>query len=149
MKPICLILVLHLGLTGCGAAESPGQSDVSPNQTTVQETIDSASPAEDAAAHILVAYFSATGHTKTLAQYAAETLDADLYEIVPQEPYTAADLDYNDPDSRTSREMDDPDSRPAISGQVEDMAQYDVLLLAYPILAWQAPPDHEHLCGKL
>lgn len=139
MKPICLILVLHLGLTGCGAAESPGQSDVSPNQTTVQETIDSASPAEDAAAHILVAYFSATGHTKTLAQYAAETLDADLYEIVPQEPYTAADLDYNDPDSRTSREMDDPDSRPAISGQVEDMAQYDVLLLAYPIWHGQAP----------
>lgn len=87
----------------------------------------------------LVAYFSATGTTRPLAEYAAEILNAGLYEIVPAEPYTAEDLDYGNSDSRTTREQNDPDARPAISGAVENMEQYDTVLLGYPIWHGQAP----------
>ena len=73
-----------------------------------------------------VAYFSATGTTEKLAEYAADATGADLYEIQPEKPYTAEDLDYGDSDSRSSVEMDDPDARPAISGSVENMEQYDL-----------------------
>lgn len=86
-----------------------------------------------------MAYFSATGNTRPLAEYMANGLGADLYEIVPEEPYTEADLNYNDSGSRTSIEMNDPDSRPAISGSVENMEQYDVVFIGYPIWWGQAP----------
>ena len=86
----------------------------------------------------LVAYFSATGTTRPLAEYAAEILDADLYEIVPAEPYTDADLDYYS-GGRADQEQDDPDARPAITGSVENMEQYDTVLLGYPIWHGQAP----------
>lgn len=88
---------------------------------------------------VLVAYFSATGTTKTLAEYAADIMGADLYEIVPEEPYTSADLDYGDSNSRSSIEMDDPSARPAISGSVEDMLRYDIIFLGYPIWWGEAP----------
>ena len=82
---------------------------------------------------ILVAYFSATNTTKGVAERMAEGLNADLYEIIPQEPYTDADLDYNDKNSRSTIEMNDPDSRPAISGSVENMGQYNIVFIGYPI----------------
>ncbi len=88
---------------------------------------------------ILVAYFSATNNTKGVAQKLAEGLGADLYEIVPEQPYTDEDLDYGDSGSRSSVEMNDPGSRPAISGSVENMAQYDVVLIGYPIWWGEAP----------
>ncbi len=88
---------------------------------------------------VLVAYFSATGTTKKLAEYAADAVGADLYEIVPEEPYTDEDLDYGDSNSRSSIEMDDPDARPAISGSVENMEQYDIVLIGYPIWWGEAP----------
>ena len=87
---------------------------------------------------ILVAYFSATGTTEQVAQQAAEVLDADLYEIVPEEPYTEADLAYYT-GGRADQEQDDPNARPAITGGVEDMSQYDTILLGYPIWHGQAP----------
>lgn len=76
--------------------------------------------------------FSATGTTEKLAEYAADATGADLYEIQPEKPYTAEDLDYGDSDSRSSVEMDDPDARPAISGSVENMEQYDIVIIGYP-----------------
>ena len=82
--------------------------------------------------NILVVYFSATGTTKPLADYAAEFLNADLYEIVPEEPYTEADLAYYT-NGRADQEQSDPTARPAISGSVEDMGQYGIVLLGYPI----------------
>ena len=88
---------------------------------------------------VLVAYFSATGTTKTLAEYAADALGADLYEILPEEPYSSADLDYGNSSSRSSVEMNDPSARPGISGSVEDMAQYDIIFLGYPIWWGEAP----------
>lgn len=89
--------------------------------------------------HVLVAYFSATNTTEKIAGYIADGLNADLYEIVPEVPYTSADLNYNNSSSRTTIEMNDPDSRPAISGSVSDMRQYDVVFIGYPIWWGEAP----------
>ena len=91
-----------------------------------------AQPAETGS-HILVVYFSATGTTKGVAEKLAEGLSADLYEIVPEEPYTDADLNYNDRKSRTSVETDDPSCRPAIAGELPDLTGYDTILIGYPI----------------
>ncbi|MBD5477156.1 MAG: hypothetical protein HDR17_14425, partial [Lachnospiraceae bacterium] len=86
----------------------------------------------------LVAYFSATGATRLLAEYASDILSADLYEIVPEVPYTDADLAYYT-NGRADREQSDDTARPAISGGIENMADYDVIFLGYPIWHGQAP----------
>ncbi len=86
----------------------------------------------------LVAYFSCTGTTKPLAEYAAETLQADLYEIVAEDPYTEEDLAYYT-GGRADKEQDDPDSRPAISGSVENMDSYDIVVIGFPLWHGQAP----------
>ncbi len=88
---------------------------------------------------ILVAYFSATNTTEGVAEIIADVLGADLYEIVPEDPYTDADLNYNDDNSRTTIEMNDPTSRPAIAGSVENMEQYDIVFIGYPIWWGDAP----------
>lgn len=86
----------------------------------------------------LVAYFSCTGTTRQLAEYAADLLDADLYEIIPQDPYTEEDLAYYT-DGRADREQKDPSVRPAIFGGVDNMAKYETVLIGYPIWHSQAP----------
>ena len=88
---------------------------------------------------ILVVYFSCTSNTQRVAKHIADILDADIYEIVPEEPYTSEDLDTNDPTSRTSLEQNDEAVRPAISGTVENMEEYDVIFLGYPVW-WGAAP---------
>lgn len=93
----------------------------------------SAAEAIEPTSHILVVYFSATGTTKGVAEKLAEGLSADLYEIVPEEPYTDADLNYNNSKSRTSIETDDPSCRPAIAGELPDLSAYDTVLIGYPI----------------
>ena len=89
--------------------------------------------AEEVGSHILIVYFSATGTTRGVAEKLQEALNADLYEIIPEEPYTAADLNYNDRKSRTSIETDDPSCRPAIAGELPDLTAYDTILIGYPI----------------
>lgn len=106
------------------------EAEAEPSETPEVETEDS---------RILVAYFSATGNTESAAEKLAEGLGADLYEIVPEIPYTSDDLNYSDSNSRSSIEMNDPDARPAISGSVENMEEYDVVLLGYPIWWGEAP----------
>lgn len=96
-------------------------------------------PAPTDKTKVLVAYFSATNTTKPLAEYVADSLGADIYEIVPQTPYTSADLNYGNSSSRTTVEMNDPSARPAISGSVENMGQYDIVFIGYPIWWGQAP----------
>ena len=86
----------------------------------------------------LVVYFSCSGTTKTLAEYAAESLGADLYEIVAEQPYTDEDLAYYT-NGRADQEQEDPSVRPAISGNVENMEEYDRIILGYPIWHGQAP----------
>lgn len=87
----------------------------------------------------LVVYFSATGTTKKLAEQIAQIWDADLYEIMPQNPYSSEDLNYNDSDSRANIEQNDDSARPAIIGSVQNMEQYSSIILAYPIWWGQAP----------
>ena len=88
---------------------------------------------------ILVAYFSASGVTARAAREMARAVGADLYEIRPREPYTAADLDWRDKTSRCTREMTDPASRPAVADRVEHMDTYDTVFVGFPIW-WGVEP---------
>lgn len=90
-------------------------------------------------ANVLVACFSATGNTWPLAEYTAEYLNADLFRIEPEIPYTDADLNYNDSNCRANQEMNDETSRPALAATVKNMEQYDTVVLAFPIWWGQAP----------
>jgi len=87
----------------------------------------------------LVAYFSATRTTQSVAQKLAKAAEADLYEIKPVQPYTSADLDWNDNQSRSSKEMSDPKSRPAVANRVDNMDTYDIIYLGFPIWWYTAP----------
>ena len=88
----------------------------------------------------LVAYFSAnSGKTAQLAKTIAETEQADLFEIRPSTPYTEADLDWRDENSRSTLEMKDPESRPEIIGRVDDMESYGTIYLGFPIW-WEVAP---------
>lgn len=87
----------------------------------------------------LVAYFSASGTTKKTAQRLAAAANANLFEIVPAVLYTDADLNWTNKKSRSSVEMANPASRPEIANRVSDMAQYDTILLGFPIWWYTAP----------
>ena len=87
----------------------------------------------------LVVYFSATGTTAKAARTIAEITGGTLYEIVPQQVYTADDLDWNDRQSRSSVEMNNPQARPALKDTKLDVAAYDVIFIGYPIWWDQAP----------
>lgn len=94
---------------------------------------------DDGKSNTLVIYFSATGSTETVAKYISEALDTDLYEIVPKDPYTSADLNWNTPSSRVNAEHENPDFRPAIAGEAKNLANYDTVFLGYPIWWGEAP----------
>lgn len=158
--PIILSILMVVSLVACAGNNSNPSSESSvpdstpavstdenktePSNTPADDLADS-QPAEsepndtEAGSKVLVAYFSATGTTKQLAEYAADAMNADLYEIVPQQSYTDADLDYGDSNSRSTKEMNDPSSRPAIDGSVENMADYDIVFIGYPIWWGEAP----------
>ena len=87
----------------------------------------------------LVAYFSASGVTKSTAERLAKAADADLFEIQPLVPYTKADLDWTNKKSRSSVEMSNPDSRPEIANKVPDFEEYDTVFLGFPIWWYEAP----------
>lgn len=87
----------------------------------------------------LVAYFSASGVTKSTAERLAKAADADLFEIQPLVPYTKADLDWTNKKSRSSVEMNNPDSRPEIANKVPDFEEYDTVFLGFPIWWYVAP----------
>ena len=166
MKKVITVLIsllMILSLAACGnSASQTGQPSTEEKQTA--DTVNSEEPVENSAnaentdtsegqtnesenpdileeqaTKVLVAYFSATNTTQGIAEHIANGLNADIYEIVPEEPYTDADLNYNDNNSRTTIEMNDSDARPAIIGSVEDMEQYDILFIGYPIWWGEAP----------
>ena len=87
----------------------------------------------------LVVYFSATGTTKAVAHRLAKEFNADLYEITPEVPYTAADLDWRDKNSRSTIEMKNKSSRPAIKGHCDNIADYDVVWIGFPVWWYTAP----------
>lgn len=147
-KIAALLLAVVMALSFCACAvnnetaENSGNSNSSQSNTKesqTQEASDSEPNNETNDIKILVAYFSATNNTEGVAQKLAEGLGADLYEITPKQPYTDKDLEYGNSKSRTSVEMKDPDARPEISGSVENMEQYDVVFIGYPIWWGEAP----------
>ena len=88
---------------------------------------------------ILVAYFSASGVTERAAKEIAKEVNGDLFEIRPREPYTEADLDWIDKGSRSTKEMNDPDCRPEIAKTVENIEQYDIVFLGFPVWWYDEP----------
>ena len=150
---ILLSFLLLFSLSGCGNSAQNNETDTDGTTSAIQQEESSSAGQSDTAEEegpgltfdpaeteqeenmdqtILVVYFSATGTTEQVAKQAAEILGADLYEIVPEDPYTEEDLAYYT-GGRADQEQDDPDIRPAISGSVEDMNKYDTVLLGYPI----------------
>ena len=103
--------------------------------------------------NVAIVYFSATGNTEQVAQYIQEATNGTLIEIVPQEEYTDNDLNYGNEDSRTSREQNSNDARPAIANDI-DVSSYDVIYLGYPIWWGDVPKiiltflDEVDLSGK-
>ncbi len=87
----------------------------------------------------LVAYFSASGVTASVAEKLAAAVGADLYEIQPAQPYTRADLNWMDRKSRSSLEMNDRSARPAIGNRVADMEKYDLVFVGFPIWWYREP----------
>ncbi len=88
---------------------------------------------------VLVTYFSATGTTASVAEKLAKVTGGTLYAITPETAYTSADLNWRNKQSRSSVEMNDPKSRPAMKGKVENMADYEVVYIGYPIWWGVAP----------
>ncbi len=114
--------------------------DSEDSETVVSESSSIASVSEETASdNTVVVYFSATGTTRGVAERIASVTNADLYEIVPAEPYSDADLDWNDKDSRTTLEMNDPDIRPAIADDTIDLSGYTTVYIGYPIWWGDAP----------
>lgn len=151
-KTIAVLLSLLIVFSFAACGNTGGRSENNSVESTAGEDTpaenkddsaaqpeDEGEPDETQGVKVLVSYFSATNTTKGVAEHIADGLDADIYEIVPQEPYTDADLDYSDDNSRTTVEMNDPDARPAISGSVEDMEQYEIVFIGYPIWWGDAP----------
>ena len=87
----------------------------------------------------LVAYFSASGVTKKVATKLAEAIKAELFEIDPETPYTTADLDWQDKNSRSTVEMNDASSRPAIRSKIADIRSYDVVYVGFPVWWYREP----------
>lgn len=136
MKKIISFLVgltLLTVLCACGneTNSGPGPAPVTGQNGAVGED------AEAVDGKTLVAYFSCTGNTKQIAETLAALIGADVYEIVPAEPYSAEDIKH-ETDCRANNEQGDPNVRPAINGTVENMAEYDLIYLGYPIW-WGIP----------
>lgn len=87
----------------------------------------------------LVAYFSASGVTASVAKKLSETCGGALYEIKPEVPYTSADLNWMDKKSRSTLEMNDKGSRPAMADKLADIENYDTVLIGFPIWWYTAP----------
>ena len=146
---LLLILAMVFSFTACAGNNAGTKTSEQATGTGINATNGSAPTkggelsgnggSENGTVKILVAYFSATNTTKGVAKNIADSLNADLYEITPENPYTAEDLNYHDDNSRSTIEMNDPNSRPAISGSVENMEQYDIVFIGYPIWWSQAP----------
>ena len=159
-KVISLVLasVFVLALTACGAKETkntpaPALAEtVTPSETpapaetptpaeTPATTVEStaAEAPQTAEGGVLVAYFSATGTTKGVAERLASAVGGDLYEIVPAEPYSDADLNWNDRESRSTREQNDKSVRPGIASETVDLSGYATIYVGFPIWWGEEP----------
>lgn len=128
MKKVLGVFLIIIIASFCFTACNPDNSNKSGEGTKPVIT----------SSDILIVYFSCTNTTKTIANHIEEVTRGTLYEIVPKEPYTADDLKYYT-DCRADRENADSSVRPAINGSVENMEEYDLIFLGYPIWYGQAP----------
>ena len=143
MISLLLSVVLTLSLTACGGKSGENQPQeqlpASAPETVPPPAVQQPGEAEPSApagsGKVLVAYFSATGSTRAVAETIAETLGADLFEIVPADPYTSDDLDWTDKNSRVTKEHDDPALQDvALTVPTpEDWTDYDTVFVGYPI----------------
>ncbi len=147
-----LSVLTEANTTASEKADDPGQTTTgSVPETDEQLTTKKASEATElpavkataettsSASKTLVVYFSATGTTKAVAERIAAVTGADIYEIIPSEPYSAADLNWNDSSSRTTKEMNDPDVRPGIASADISLDGYSTVYIGYPIWWGDAP----------
>jgi len=158
LSGIILLLFIFALLSGCGSAPAAGETAQAPTETAAQPAAEAPVPAEESAAEppeetaeaaeedqnaaeprVMVVVFSGTGHTRRIAQVMAEGLGTELREIVPAEPYTEEDLNYNDSATRATKEQNDPAARPGIAEPVEGLEDCDILFLGYPIWWGQEP----------
>lgn len=137
-----------MGLLGCATEEVPVnantanyfENEVEPatnDASTHTDTSDQNSGIDSTATAVV--YFSATGNTKAVAEMIADAADAELMALTPKEPYTESELDYNNPDSRVSKEHDDPSAKPELAEPIPDLFRYSVVYLGYPIWWNEAP----------
>lgn len=112
--------------------DSDGSAEAIPESGQAEDGVEDGTENEAEKTNILVVYFSATNITEGVAEMIADSLSADIYEIVPEQPYMDADLDYYDDNSRSTIEMNDRSARPAILGSVENMEQYSIVFIGYP-----------------
>lgn len=156
---LCALLLTAVGCSGVSDSEATTSTNTDTRLTTRTDTstasIADTDTSKSARNKTLVVYFSCTGNTKAAAQQIADKVGADIYEIVPAQPYTADDLDYNNDNCRANKEMNDASARPAIGGQSVDLTDYDTILIGYPIW-WGTMPriintfvDTYDLSGKI
>lgn len=152
-----LMLFCVVGLTACGNTQS--NNNTSSSKTSVHADTQQSMPEDSLAVSsedkvvtddktlvsvaaentegsgkdTIVVYFSATGTTKGVAERIADVTNADLFEIVPAEPYTSADLDWNDKNSRTTIEMNDQNARPEVADDTVSFDGYSTVYIGYPI----------------
>lgn len=127
-------LMMIFVLTACGNSDAAND-----NKKAAQSTEETKSVEQKPANKILVAYFSATGNTKRLAETMADVLQADIYEIKPKNPYTSEDLNYHDETTRATVEQKNDSARPEIDGKIDNFNQYEKIVIAYPIWWGQEP----------
>lgn len=128
---IAMVMMLAV-ITACGKTAQQ-------ETTGAQETARNTSGAAPAHSEVLVVYFSATGTTKKVAEMIASITGGDLYEIVPAEPYTTEDLNYNDRSSRSTKEQNDKSARPAIGSEDVSLTGYTTVYLGFPIWWGEEP----------
>lgn len=138
---LIMSLLMITSLAACGSNETntpaPSEPESSESQSAQDSTMESeASQEESATGKTLVVYFSATGNTESAANYIAQATGGDLFELEPAEPYTDEDLNYNNDDSRVSREHEDESLRDVelVADTVENWDEYDTVFIGYPHL---------------
>ncbi|MDE5604739.1 MAG: flavodoxin [Eubacterium sp.] len=137
---IALVLVFAVSFAAYTGSKEEEKDSTNPPITENNSETNTEKETKNTETHkILVAYFSATNTTERVAQDIADSLNCDIFEIVPQNPYTDDDLNYHNSNSRTSIEMNDESARPAIASSVENIEQYDTIFIGYPIWWNDAP----------
>lgn len=137
---LLITLVIMFSFSACsakdtGSSETANENDNHSSEAVSAETNNSneSSDQTETGKKILVVCFSATGNTKAVSEKIVEVTGADYFEIIPTEPYSESDLNYSDDGCRANREQQDETARPSISGNIENIEQYEVVLIGHPI----------------